>query len=43
MVAFSESETMIKQEEKWINQTLTAGLAVIFRSLFNEELLQTNF
>ena len=27
--------------EKWINQILTAGLVVIFRSLFAEELFQT--
>ena len=27
--------------EEWINQTLTTGLVVIFRSLVKEELLQT--
>ena len=27
--------------EEWINQSLTAGLVVIFGSLFKEELLQT--
>ena len=27
--------------EKWINQTFTTGLVVIFLSLFREELLQT--
>ena len=32
---------MIKISGKWINQTLTTGLVVIFRSLFKEELLQT--
>ena len=32
---------MKKISGKWINQTLTTDLVVIFRFLFNEELLQT--
>ena len=39
MVDFGESDEMIKI--KWINQTLTTGLTVIFCYLFKEELLQT--
>ena len=31
MIDFGKSDKMIKME-KWINQTLTTGLVVIFRS-----------
>ena len=41
MVDFGESDKMIKKVEKWINQTLTTGLEVIFHSLLKEELFQT--
>ena len=40
MVDLVESDKMIELVEKGINQTLTMGLVVIFRSLFTEELLQ---
>ena len=34
MVDFSEFDKIIKEVERWINQTLTKGLVVIFHSLF---------
>ena len=40
MVDFGGSDKMIKKK-KWINQTLTMGLVVIFCSLLTEELCQT--
>ena len=42
MVAFGKPDKMIKNKwKKWINRKLTTGLAVVFRSLFKEELFQT--
>ena len=38
MVDFRKSKMIKKKSEKWINQTLTMGLEVIFHSLFKEEL-----
>ena len=39
MVVFGESDKIIKVE-MWINQTLTTGFFVIFRSLFTELLIK---
>ena len=43
MIDFGEFDKMIKISEKWINQTLTTGLVVIFCSLFTVELFQTKY
>ena len=41
MVGFGKYDQMIKKKmEKWLNQTLSTSLMVIFHSLFKEELLQ---
>ena len=42
MVNLVNLTRLYKLMEKWINQTLTTCLVVIFRSLFEEELLYTN-
>ena len=37
MVDFDKSDEMLKKVEKWINQLLTMGLVLMFRSLIKSE------